>query len=121
MYLSRWPGGLATALVMSPEGKGNSFADDMVAEGYATPLTVRLTRLDETAVKSAIVLANRFMVYNDFGANCSSHVRVCLEAGQHGLPKVGSAFTHGGLLGFAFSDTPPGVYAYAQGLRAVYG
>jgi hypothetical protein len=120
MYLSRWPGGLATALLVSLEGKGNSYEDDMVAEGHASPLTVRLTRLDETAVKSAIVLANRLMIYNDFEANCSSHVRTALEAGQHGASKLASIVTRGGLLGFAFGDTPPGVYAYAKSLTALY-
>jgi hypothetical protein len=120
MYLSRWPGKLATALLVSLEGKGNSYEDDMVAEGHAPPLTVRLTRLDETAVKSAIALANRLMIYNDFEANCASHVRACLEAGQHGVSKLGSLVTRGGLLGFAFGDTPPGVYAYARTLAALY-
>ncbi len=120
MYLSRWPRKLATALLVSLEGQGNSYEDDMVAEGHAAPLTVRFTRLDETAIKSAIVLANRWMIYNDFEANCSSHVRACLEAGQHGLSKFGSVITRGGLLGFVFGDTPPGVYAYAQGLRPLY-
>ena len=118
MYLSRWPNTLATELVIGYEGKANSFADDMIAEGGHRPFVVRLTKLNETAVKKAIVLANRVMVYNDFQANCSSHVRACLDAGVGGV--VGS-LAHGGLVGFAMSDNPVGVFSYAKSLEALYG
>jgi hypothetical protein len=120
MYLSRWPGSLMTALVMGYEGRGNRYEDDVAAEGNTLPHTVRLTKLNETAIKRAIVLANRAMVYNDFEANCSSHVRACLDAGLDGAGAVGAAVTHGGALGFLSGDTPPGVYFYALGLRALY-
>lgn len=118
MYLSRWPKNALTALVVSPAGHANSFADDMIAEGGRRPFVVRLTKLNETAVKKAIVLANRLMVYNDFEANCSSHVRACLDAGVGGV--VGS-LAHGGVIGFAVSDNPVGVFTYAKSLEALYG
>lgn len=121
MYLSRWPATLKTALLLSLEGQGNQYGEDVAAEGNRPPLSVRLTKLNETAVKNAIVRANQWMIYNDFEANCSSHVRFCLDAGLSGMAKVAGAATHGGLLGFVMGDTPFGVYHYARALQSLYG
>lgn len=121
MYLSRWPATLSTALLVSLEAQGNQYGEDVAAEGNRTPLAVRLTKLDETAVKNAIVRANRLMIYNDFAANCASHVKFCLDAGLPGVAKALGAVTSRGLLGFIAGDTPFGVYHYACGLRTLYG
>ncbi len=119
MYLSRWPRNLRTVLVMGFEGAGNSYSEDVAAEG-GPPHVVRFTRLDETAVKKAIKAANEFMVYNDFQANCSTHVRFCLDAGITGGGRVVAAATHGGAFGWLAEDTPFGVYGYASALHSAY-
>ncbi len=120
MYLSRWPGSLLTALVLSFEGKGNQYSEDVAEEGKEASAKVRFTRLDESAVKRAIIRANQWMIYNDFEANCASHVHVCLDAGMKGLAAVAGEATRRGLLGFVLGDTPLAVYHYARALQRLY-
>src|ERR1039457_1598948 len=50
MYLGRWPKTLKTALMASLEGTGNQYGEDVAAEG-GIPFTVRLTKLNETAIR----------------------------------------------------------------------
>jgi len=128
MYLSRWPGGLFTAIdiIGGGPGRNNSFAADMKAEGMRTPLTVRLTKLDETAVKKAVEYCNKHLYYHDLVSNCSSYVRFCLEVGTGALRFVATELYDTILdgialpLGWVEDDTPPGVYSYACSLRGSY-
>ena len=127
LYLSRWPSTFAAVdgLFGGP-GRNNSFADDMKAEGMRRPLTVRLTKLDETAVKKAVEYCNKHLYYHDFVSNCSSYVRFCLEVGTGAVRFVATELYDLVVdwlalpLGCIEDDTPPGVYSYACSLRASF-
>jgi hypothetical protein len=114
MYLSRWPKAWDTAVMLAMEGTNNSLAADIKDEG-GYPLWVRFTKLNETNVKTAIVEANKLMVYQDLLANCATHVKLCLGAGLPTGQMVASAFTSA-----AMNATPPGVYAFALALQKLY-
>lgn len=113
MYLSCFP---ATQLAkLAGTGVDQNYAQDLA--DYGAPHVVRLSRLNETAVKKAVALAQKTMIYSLPAANCASHVKFCLDSGVGGLAVISVR----GAIGFAVSDTPWGVYTYAQGLRALYG
>lgn len=115
MYLSRFP---ATNLAkFAGPGIDQNYAQDVA--DYGAPHVVRLSKLNETAVKSAVVTAQRTMVYSAFLANCASHVKFCLDSGVTGS-RIGGTIGWLGM-GAAVSETPYGVYAYAQSLRAISG
>ncbi len=116
MYLSRWPKTTATAMSLSWKGAGNQYSDDVTAEG-GIPASVRFTSLNESDVKQAIIRANQWMIYNPFEANCSSHVKFCLDSGIAG-PVFGLVTTVAG--GWVPGHTPWGVYHYAQALHALH-
>lgn len=131
MYLSSWPGSLAGAVGLIGPGKINEFEDDMSSEQGQKPSIVFLTKLNETNIKGAMMVANKIPVWGVLVANCAHHVGWCLRQG----------FATGTLRGLAGSmldgaldttqggrvirelqiNTPWQLYLYAQSLRPLYG
>lgn len=122
MYLSRWPGSIASIFVIGA-GDIHKFETDMSDEHGQEPSVVSLTKLNETNIKTAMKVADKISVYSFYAANCAQQVGWCLRQGLG----VG-----GGIVDFAFARaapqlrdalilTPWNLYAYAQSLRPVYG
>ena len=123
-YLSRYPGSLAVAVGVGglapwpATGDNHDYQQDIAKNGM--PTVLRFTTLNETAIKRAIALCLKYSTYNDFVANCASHVRHCLESGLPLGAQIATGYTHGGLIGFVSGDTPWGVYRVAQALHTLY-
>jgi hypothetical protein len=127
IYLSRWPASVYEVLV--GRGANRKYGEDVKREGKA-PKTVRLTKLDETAIKSAIKRNLTVNVYSFHLYNCSTQVGLCLREGITGV--TGAALssvdlTMKGLLGIRYSavkfssiNTPWNLYLFAQSLRPLY-
>ena len=114
MYLSRFPASMWGMLAGG--GYDQKYAQDL--RSYGAPSVVRLSRLNETSVKKAVVHAEKTMIYSFLEANCSTHVKFCLDAGIGGLSIISNM---GGAFGFVLNDSPWGVFHYAEALRALYG
>jgi hypothetical protein len=110
VYLSRWPGSYSAVLAGS--GTNQSYTDDVSAEGGA-PSVVRLTKLNESAIKYTIRVACTVNLYSFLVLNCATQVGMCLNAG---IPLSAIAI--------AAINTPPNtpwnLYLYAQLLRPLY-
>lgn len=115
-YLSSFPGSIWTALDLGYKGENHTY--EMDTREYGLPNVVRLSKLNETAVKTAVTGATRSMIYNDFLYNCASHVRYCLECGASG-PTVARVDMY--TTGAVFSHTPRGVFTYAMSLQVLFG
>ncbi len=116
MYLSRWPGSLAAALVAG-KGANNRFDDDVSAEGGRQPSKIRLTKLDETAIKKAMKKYLTDDLYSFLLLNCAQQVDQCLTKG---LPTAGiiiSALTAPATA----ANTPWTLYVKAKELSVLYG
>jgi hypothetical protein len=106
MYLSAWP--------MPGEYKGvvfgralfKSYAQDVTDEGR-TPHVCRLTKLNETAIKTAIKAVKGFGHYSFFSGNCAALTAFCLCQGIPTPPPI--------------INTPWALWLYAQSLRVFYG
>ena len=111
-YLSAWPGNgwLVAVTGMSPV-IWDKYSDDVIAEGGRSPLKVRLTKLNETAIKTVIGADKKVGVYQIFAANCAAHAAVCLQAGL--LDRLPSSPPF-------WVVTPWGLYSYAKGLSLLY-
>jgi len=121
MYLSRWPGKVSEVIIPGV-GVARRYADDVASEG-GPPSVVRLTKLDETAIKKAIVDSHTKNLYQFLSMNCSSQVKKCLDAGITGstLLNLGIMATTGLAVSYQANHTPWGVYQYAQLIHATYG
>jgi hypothetical protein len=91
VYLSRWPdntpGQFKASIQAITYGAGavtRSYANDVKAEGGRSPHSVRLTSVDETAIKNAIDANAKKGYYQFFTDNCAVQVRECLDAGVGG-------------------------------------
>jgi hypothetical protein len=77
-YLSAWPGSILS--IIAGSGAFNAYSDDISSEG-GPPQVVRLTKLDETAIKQQIESCKRGGVYSFPGFNCATQASICLNAG----------------------------------------
>jgi hypothetical protein len=91
VYLSRWPDNTpgqlkATiqALAYGAEAISRSYANDVKAEGGRSPHSVRLTSVDESAIKKAIDENAKKRYYQFLIDNCAVQVSECLDAGVGG-------------------------------------
>jgi hypothetical protein len=116
LYLSSFPGSIWTALDVGYKGENHTY--EMDTTSYGLPHIVRLSKLNETAVKTAVAAAIRSMIYNDFLYNCASHVKYCLECGLLNSPNLARASIYS--TGALFSHSPQGVFTYAAALEALY-
>lgn len=105
VYLSAWPGSMAS-IVFGPAAF-NTYAADVAAEG-GSPHVVRLTKLNESAIKMAIKADQGFSHYSFVLGNCATQVALCLNAG---LPLYAP---------HPFINAPWGLYVYARSLALVY-
>jgi hypothetical protein len=121
VYMSRWPGYSSEALFTGP-GASHRYEADVAEEG-GPPRVVRLTKLDETAVKKAIAELKTKNEYNFWTLNCCSQVKECLDAGiRHGtLFSWGIIATTGGLVSYQAGNSPWGLLKYAQLVHATFG
>jgi hypothetical protein len=110
VYLSRWPGSYSAVLAGS--GTNQSYRDDVTAEG-GTPSVVRLTKLNETAIKYTIKTACTVNLYSFVVLNCATQVGMCLNAG---IPKIPLS-----AIEIAAISTPWNLYLYARLLWPLYG
>lgn len=131
MYLSSWPGSIAGTIGLIGPGQINEFEDDMRAEHGEQPSFVYLSKLNETNIKGAMMVANKLPVWGMLAANCAHHVGWCPRQGFATGTLRGLA---GGMLDGALQTTqggnairelqinsPWGLYVYAQSLRPLYG
>jgi hypothetical protein len=126
LYLSRWPDpsvtGAVASVVSAYSGSTQPFADDVASEG-GQPAVVRLTRLNEAAIKRTVARLNRASVYAFLWMNCATQVRMCLEAGLDATDRLLAAsdwILPQDVGRWAFHNTPQGVYLWAAGLRGKY-
>ena len=120
MYLSQWPGSSFIKALTIGSACGQSYADDVKAEG-GKPSVVRLTKLDETAVKKAIEYFQKHGLYGFFLLNCANQVKLCLDWGVSGMGHLATILGRTNVIGYQLNDTPWGVYCYARGLTLLYG
>ena len=124
VYLSAWPGN-PVSILMGP-AEYQHHMDDVIAENRE-PQVVRLRRLKETAIKSAIKHIRNVGIYSFSMFNCAQQAYACL--------RLGVPVTAGGLLSGAIVHlvqpgvsldnlvvtTPRGLFDYAQSLTKDYG
>jgi len=104
-YLSAWPGsGWSIALIGSG---GYHLYEEDVAYGGA-PVVVRLTKLDETAIKKRIKVLKGHGIYSFSIANCATQAGAALHAG---VPLV---------VPYPIPNAPWAVYYYARSLRLLF-
>ncbi|MBK1719835.1 hypothetical protein [Thiocystis violacea] len=122
VYISRWPGSYAGLIVSSAVNQ--RYADDIKAEG-GPPAVVRLTKLDETAIKRAVMSNFTLSLYSFLSYNCATQVGKCLNEGIPGGAVVdialGSVVGQYQALKHGAINTPWNLYLYAQSLRPVFG
>jgi hypothetical protein len=104
MYLSAWPGDMSSAVYGPANFK--SYAQDVTDEGGAAPHVVRLTKLNETAIKIAIKAVKGFGHYSFVSGNCATLTAFCLCQGVPMPPPL--------------INTPWTLWVYAQSLRILY-
>lgn len=122
MYLSAWPGSLLSVIVAGA-GTFNQYSDDVAAEG-GPPQVVRLTKLDETAIKAQVEKCRRGAVYSFPGFNCASQASICLNAGLPTATLQWALDMIGGPTSYPFRtskiDTPWTLFVYAKSLTLNY-
>ena len=102
MYLSANPGSMISAIYGPAVYK--SYATDLLD---GPPMVVRLTKLNETAIKTVAKSVTGFAHYSLFIGNCATQASICLNAGLTvPVPLV--------------INTPAALFAYAQTLRILY-
>lgn len=104
-YLSVWPGSEWSLLLAGPASFHT--ADDDSGYGY-DPVVVRLTKLDETAIKKRIVAIKTAGVYSLSVANCASLTGSALRAGVP-FPTP-----------YPWPNSPWAVYYYARSLTLFF-
>jgi hypothetical protein len=104
VYLSVSPGSMLST-AFGP-AVFNTYAADVADDGI--PHVVRLTKLNETAIKAVIKADKGFARYSFLLGNCATQAAFCLNAG---LP---TAMPH------PFINAPWGLYIYAQSLKVLY-
>jgi hypothetical protein len=117
MYLSHWPGSLAAALAFG-SGVNNRYNDDVSAEG-GDPSVVRITGLDETAIKAKVKSLIEHNLYSFWALNCATGVSIALDAGVSTLASLAANAVDIGLPAGTNRNTPWGLYAYARTLAAI--
>jgi hypothetical protein len=114
-YLSVWPG-TALAIIFGPAAF-NKYQDDVASEG-GRPQVVRLTKLDETAIKAQIEKCREAARYGFITLNCATQASICLNAGVPGAKLRLALDMLGGPLGYVFStsviNTPWNLFLYAR-------
>jgi len=123
-YLSAWPGSALSILFGA--GSYNAYSDDVGAEG-GPPNVVRLTKLDETAIKAQIEKCKQAGMYSFTVLNCATQASICLNAGvPHNLlheafdAVVGLANPAGFFAQTSTINTPWTLFLYAKGLALNY-
>lgn len=123
-YLSAWPGSVLS--IIAGPGAFNAYSSDLAAEGGA-PQVVRLTKLDETAIKEQIEKCKRGGVYSFPSFNCATQASICLNAGvpYNMLHQAADLLAGAGNpLGYVFQtstiNTPWNLWLYAKGLALKY-
>ena len=120
-YLSAWPGDALA--VFFGTAAFNQFDDDVRSEG-GRPQVVRLTKLDETAIKAQIEKCKQAGKYGFLGLNCATQASICLNAGvpgarlQQALELLGGPNSY--LFGTSVINTPWNLFLYARTLRLTY-
>ena len=108
MYLSAWPVPRDWMGAVYSKALFKSYARDVADEGGVAPHVVRLTKLNETAIKTAIKEVKGFGHYGLFTMNCAALTAYCLSKGTSMPPPLSVV-------------TPWTLWGYAQALRPVYG
>ena len=127
VYLSRWPdntpGQFKASIQAITYGAGSvtrSYANDVKAEGGRSPHSVRLTSVDETAIKNAIDANAKKGYYQFFTDNCAVQVRECLDAGVGGssiMKLVAFPIWQNPIASWQLNSPPWGLLSYARFLR----
>lgn len=122
VYLSAWPGELLA--ILFGNAAFNEYNDDVSSEGKRNPEVVRLTKLDETAIKAQIQKIKGAGKYAFAAFNCASQASLCLDAGvpyrllRHGMEILA------GPTGVPFQTsvihTPWNLWLYAKSLTVKY-
>lgn len=107
MYLSAWPvkGDKMAAIYSTAEFK--SYAQDVKEEHGVAPQIVRLIKLNETAIKTAIKAVKGFGHYSFASGNCATLTAFCLCQGVPMPPPI--------------INTPWTLWLYAQSLKILVG
>lgn len=120
VYFSRWfaPGSNATlkAITIGTAGANASFEADKKAEEGRAPIAVRLTYLDESAIKKKIEALNAHSDYNFWHHNCAMQVREVLNAGVSMALGMAVSLATPGLI---IHNSPAGVLMYANVLKSL--
>jgi len=104
-YFSLWPGSEWSIWLAGSGGfKTYEFDYEDHKKDGSYPQVVRLTKLDETAIKARIKTLKGIGVYSLSVANCASQTGLCLRAG---VPL---------LVPYPFPNSPWAVYWYARSL-----
>ena len=120
-YFSAWPG-TAASIFFGP-ATFNAYQDDLSSEG-GKPAVVRLTRLDETAIKEQMQNCRTANRYSFIALNCATQASICLNAGVPGGSIRLAMDLLSGSMGFLFGtsviSTPWNLYLYAKSLEGNY-
>ena len=118
-YLSAWPGS-ALSIFLPAQGDYHQFDDDVSSEGNRQPQVVRLTNLDETAIKKQIDAFKSAATYSFISLNCATQASICLNAGVPGARLRQVLDMLNGPMGYVFGtsviNTPWTLFLYAKTL-----
>ena len=114
VYLSQYPGSMRSVFLAGPAWS-NKYEDEVKAKGK--PKVVRFTNLDETNIKKFIAAAHSVNMYSFLAFNCSTQVKMCLDAGltSSRTGQVALLLTQPGVV------SPTWVYYYAKVLQSRVG
>ena len=114
VYLSQYPGSKRSILLWGPAWSAR-YDDEVKTKGK--PKVVRITHLDETNIKKFINAAHTVNAYSFLAFNCSTQVKMCLDAGLTSTRsgQVALLLTQPGLM------SPTSVYYYAKIIQSRIG
>jgi hypothetical protein len=120
-YLSVWPGELLSIVIGS--ASFFEYQDDVRTEG-GRPRVVRLTRLNETAIRTQVKNLQQTARYSFVAMNCATQASICLNAGlPAGIRLLQTALDFMGpnRISMTVMNTPWNLFAYAKSLSPHYG